>query len=387
MTVDGWSARTADAPHGGDLGGGEPSGGERRDDPPAELLASWTRRVLATLLDHALLATVFFLVFPVQPVAVPSLAITGDQLDGTVPVSWWSNGWAVGAVVLGLALQAYLGSTPGKLVLGVAVVRRADARPAGLLLTVARQLAHVLDAVLLIGYLRPLWHRRRQTFADSLAGTVALATRRPRPFRLGGSGDRSLPPGTPAWEVSREPRWRRAVVGVATAACAVALAFQVSSTTTSSGPEHRTCSVPTAGAFTGGEVEVHRATGTVRRLWVERPQRAADPGVVVAWHLQDGAAAGRTRAPGSADTVLRVTLAAADGTPSRTVERTVVEGQVQATGEVLSEGQVAVPDEVLVDGRTGIRLPLAVVADLGDDWTAELSVVTGGQRSGRCTVR
>src|SRR4051812_45282491 len=78
-----------------------------------------------------------------------------------------------------LLLQGWTGATPGKRVVGVAVLRASDGRPAGFLVSVVRWVAHLVDAILLIGYLRPLWNVKRQTFADSIVGTIVIETREP----------------------------------------------------------------------------------------------------------------------------------------------------------------------------------------------------------------
>ena len=56
------------------------------------------------------------------------------------------------------------------------------------MVSVVRVVAHLVDAILLIGYLRPLWNAKRQTFADSIVGTIVIATREPAPHpRIAGS--------------------------------------------------------------------------------------------------------------------------------------------------------------------------------------------------------
>lgn len=73
-----------------------------------------------------------------------------------------------------VCLQAFTGATPGKAALGIRVVGETSGRPVGVPRTVVRWLAHLLDAILFLGYLRPLWHVRRQTFADTLLGTIVV---------------------------------------------------------------------------------------------------------------------------------------------------------------------------------------------------------------------
>jgi uncharacterized RDD family membrane protein YckC len=119
--------------------------------------ASWLARVLAALLDTAL-------------VALP-LALLGRGLLGV-------------AIVVSVALGVYdvvvrqgrTGRTWGKSLMRLRVVDEANAEPIGCSMTAIRALAHLVDAIpFFIGFLWPLWDRRRQTFADKLLGTVVLA--------------------------------------------------------------------------------------------------------------------------------------------------------------------------------------------------------------------
>ncbi|MFI2297099.1 RDD family protein [Isoptericola sp. NPDC019571] len=143
------------------------------DRPPA----AWGLRVLAALLDSALVAAVAFLATGAAPTlaALPGLGEPGG--DG-------GAGWTAGTLLALGALQAYTGMTPGKRVAGVAVVDDRSGRPIGLPGTVLRWFAHVLDAIVLIGYLRAAFRKDGRTFADSLLGTVAVRTTRPEPHPL-----------------------------------------------------------------------------------------------------------------------------------------------------------------------------------------------------------
>lgn len=235
------------------------------DDAPG--LASWPARVLAALLDDAVLIAVTWLAFPVQTVAPPSLSPTIDLAGDTV-AAWWSSPWVVVSVALLLVMQAYLGVTPGKLVLGVAVVDARTGRPVGLPRTLLRWAAHLLDALVWVGYLRPLWHERRQTFADSVVGTVALATRRPLPHTCPA---RSGPQAAPAEQQPASTHsWRTVATALAVVVCTLgawfALAVSGSSTVWSS-----TCVADGSaqGALAGGSIS-WSGEATERRGWVTR---------------------------------------------------------------------------------------------------------------------
>ncbi|AEE44363.1 RDD family protein [Cellulomonas fimi] len=158
--------------------------GVRRDVARAPL-AAWWRRAVAAALDAAVVGAVTFVT--VGPGGWPwewSLVLGGVAPAPRTPVLLVAGATAV---VL-LALQAWTGATPGKRVVGIAVLGSPDAlapvgrsrpdRPLGAWRTAVRTLAHSLDLVLLVGLVRPLWDPRRRTFADALCGTDVRATRR-----------------------------------------------------------------------------------------------------------------------------------------------------------------------------------------------------------------
>ena len=77
-------------------------------------------------------------------------------------------------------LPRVTGWSLGRALFGIAVVRR-DGAPVGAWRLLARDLAHLLDtAALFIGWLWPLWDRRRRTFADLLLRTEVRKVDRPQ---------------------------------------------------------------------------------------------------------------------------------------------------------------------------------------------------------------
>jgi uncharacterized RDD family membrane protein YckC len=71
--------------------------------------------------------------------------------------------------------QGTTGSSLGKSVMKVKVVSEVTGQPIGFGMSVVRQLAHLVDAVIcFIGFLFPLWDAKRQTIADKLMTTVVL---------------------------------------------------------------------------------------------------------------------------------------------------------------------------------------------------------------------
>ncbi|WP_454850417.1 RDD family protein [Promicromonospora soli] len=146
--------------------------------------ATWGQRVVAAILDNATLAGVTWLALGAG-FAQPSLT----PVFGTSAEQGWSGGplilIPIGALAILVVLQATTGWTPGKLVVGIRVIREDSPGPAGLWTTLVRWALHLLDALFLVGYLRPLWHAKRQTFADSIAHTVVLQQLPDLPRRQG----------------------------------------------------------------------------------------------------------------------------------------------------------------------------------------------------------
>lgn len=133
--------------------------------------ASWPARAGAALIDA---------VVPVGVMAVAVLVGVALQslfhYDGAV-VGFGAAGTAAAAIVVVQALvgQGRTGQTRGKRRLGIRLVRERDGHPVGPVRSVARHVLHVVDTVpLLAGWLRPLWQRKRQTFADTLLRCVVV---------------------------------------------------------------------------------------------------------------------------------------------------------------------------------------------------------------------
>ena len=228
--------------------------------------ASWGQRVVAAILDYAILAGVTWLAlgpgFSV-PTLTPGWGTVADDARAAGPMVLVP----IAALVLLLSLQALTGWTPGRLVTGIRVVREDEHRPAGLWRTGARWVLHLLDAILLIGYLRPIWHVRRQTFADSIVGTVVLR------------------------EVLDLPRRPRIVLySAAVAICVLGLGYgcvPISSGSVADVAEDSPLCEVEAPEPTLAAVEI-RPAGSVsinrdRRLWTVRETRTTRPGAVLTW--------------------------------------------------------------------------------------------------------
>src|SRR5689334_9907566 len=71
--------------------------------------------------------------------------------------------------------QGTTGQSIGKSVMKFKVVSEKTWQPIGFGLSVVRQLAHFVDAIICyIGFLFPLWDAKRQTLADKIMTTVCV---------------------------------------------------------------------------------------------------------------------------------------------------------------------------------------------------------------------
>jgi hypothetical protein len=155
---------------------------------PKEAYTPWLTRVGAWVIDSL-------------PVAILSgvgqglMYATGENNcvsmsgDNSYAVECTSNPSGLGLIlsfVFGLAALAFAiwnygyrqgttGSSIGKSVLKFKVVSEKTGQPIGFGLSIVRQLAHFVDAIICyIGYLFPLWDAKRQTLADKIMTTVCL---------------------------------------------------------------------------------------------------------------------------------------------------------------------------------------------------------------------
>ncbi len=122
---------------------------------------------------------------------IRAAALTVDVLPGAAVVAtmalaalavplrsvWWWSCVSVGGLAILLTtgnrslLPAITGWSLGRGALGIAVVRR-DGASVGPLRLLLRDLAHLVDTLsVFVGWLWPLWDRRRGTFADMLVRT------------------------------------------------------------------------------------------------------------------------------------------------------------------------------------------------------------------------
>ncbi|MFI2754222.1 RDD family protein [Cellulomonas sp. P22] len=359
------------------------------DDAPIPVpFATWPMRALALLLDGGLLAGVAFLADGGPGFDGPTLHPGLPTFTTPAPETVNASGWVLGTLVLMALLQAYLGATPGKWLVGIVVVRTSTGRPAGALRTALRTAAHLLDSILLIGYLRPLVNRERRTFADSIAGTYVLGTRRPLTLPWvawladprGAPLEPTGPP--PPWEEPFEPRWRRVVGAVVTSAGVLGVAYGCAPPTqTMSGTGTLTCrpvSSDVTGSTTDPTLTEAQVTASLpaewTRLGVTRVDHVA-PRLDVTWQLTDYAADDESFAADHGS--WWATVRDADGTLLQTVRVSSAQAVEGLAGATYTGGAVTatVPWEAVeaVDGL-----------DVGD-WTLEAGQTRDGRTVASCS--
>jgi len=151
-------------PYGAPAAYGQPSW----DAPPTGDYASWLQRVGGYLLD-ALVMLPFYILVGI------GAAVGGGGGAALTVVGY------LGAVIFGIWNQIFrqgkTGQSLGKEWVGITLLSERDGQPIGPGMTFVRALAHIVDALpCYIGFLWPLWDKKRQTFADKLCKTVVVRT-------------------------------------------------------------------------------------------------------------------------------------------------------------------------------------------------------------------
>lgn len=133
-------------------------------------LAPWARRVKASLIDSGVvlgivgvgIGAAFACNWLGQYLLANVLLIAGPAAG-----VWWA--WR------NLAAQGRSGQSLGKRVVGLRLLSERDRRPIGPWRSIARSFAHILDTLPLgLGWIRPLWHPKNQTLADSIMKSVVV---------------------------------------------------------------------------------------------------------------------------------------------------------------------------------------------------------------------
>lgn len=132
---------------------------------PTDAYASWGSRVGATLVRGIIAGVPAFI--------GAFLSQISDVFVIFLIIGYVIN---IAAVIRMYIQRGHLGYDVGDRVLGQTLVSEPTMRPVGSGMTVfIRGLAHILDALACyIGFLWPLWDRKRQTFADKIMTQVVI---------------------------------------------------------------------------------------------------------------------------------------------------------------------------------------------------------------------
>jgi uncharacterized RDD family membrane protein YckC len=155
---------------------------------PRESYTPWFTRVLAWIIDFIPVAILEAIGYGVLLGSRETACITDtSEYDlGEFCSTGASTLGQVSFIVTWLLSIAYLiwnygyrqgttGSSIGKSIMKFKVVSEKTWQPIGFGMSIVRQLAHVVDSIICnIGYLFPLWDRKRQTLADKIMTTVCV---------------------------------------------------------------------------------------------------------------------------------------------------------------------------------------------------------------------
>ncbi|HEX7322796.1 MAG TPA: RDD family protein [Mycobacterium sp.] len=153
---------------------------------PRQPYTPWISRVAAVLVDNVPVAVLFGIAYAIAFGTGENVCTTAPSGYGGVCTSTFSGAGVLAVLVAWLASTAYMiwnygyrqgtiGSSIGKSTLKFKVVSETTGQPIGFGLSIVRQLAHIIDAMICyIGYLFPLWDAKRQTLADKIMTTVCL---------------------------------------------------------------------------------------------------------------------------------------------------------------------------------------------------------------------
>jgi uncharacterized RDD family membrane protein YckC len=154
----------------------------------------WLARVLAFLVDSVPIAVSAAIGYAVLASTRQTECVADDsayEMGQFCTESFTTTGWLAWGL-FGLLVpaafaiwnhgyrQGNTGASVGKSVLKFKVVSEKSWQPIGFGLSLIRQIAHAIDAIVCcIGYLFPLWDAKRQTLADKMMTTVCVPLQAP----------------------------------------------------------------------------------------------------------------------------------------------------------------------------------------------------------------
>jgi hypothetical protein len=155
---------------------------------PKEAYTPWLTRVLAWIIDYIPYAIIVGIGYGIEAATQETVCVS-DSSEYNLGDFCTTGNSTLGvtafliSVVIGLAYivwtygyrQGTTGSSIGKSILKFKVVSENTWQPIGFGLSIVRQIAHFVDAIICyIGYLFPLWDPKRQTLADKIMSTVCV---------------------------------------------------------------------------------------------------------------------------------------------------------------------------------------------------------------------
>lgn len=157
---------------------------------PTESYTPWVTRALAFIIDYIPYVIILGVGYGIEAATQETACIT-DTSEYNLGEYCATGNSSLGvtafllSTLVGLAYivwnygykQGTTGSSIGKSIMKFKVVSEQTGQPIGFGMSVVRQLAHTIDAVICyIGFLFPLWDAKRQTIADKIIKTVCLPT-------------------------------------------------------------------------------------------------------------------------------------------------------------------------------------------------------------------
>lgn len=155
---------------------------------PTDAYTPWLTRVLAWLIDYVPYLIIVGIGLAIAAATQERVCVTQTDAYGWVRSCGKGNSTLGDAslyisILIGLAYivwnygyrQGTTGSSIGKTIMKFKVVSEETGQPIGFGMSVVRQLAHFVDAIICyVGYLFPLWDAKRQTIADKIMKTICL---------------------------------------------------------------------------------------------------------------------------------------------------------------------------------------------------------------------
>jgi uncharacterized RDD family membrane protein YckC len=164
----------------------QPGYGQPGYGAPVADYASWFKRVGAYLIDGLLTSLAGIPLWIGYGIMIASTKTTTDPVTGQTTTSMEGGGAALALILIGVLTslaffiwntcmkQGRTGYSIGKGVIGIKLIAERTGQPIGAGMAFVRYLCHILDGICYIGYLWPLWDRKRQTFADKIMSTIVI---------------------------------------------------------------------------------------------------------------------------------------------------------------------------------------------------------------------